>query len=61
VWVVSSDKHTVHVLRADGSVTDHFAVEQELIGLALVPSGSRLMLITIHPSQTISYALRWQL
>jgi hypothetical protein len=59
VWAVSSSAHTLHVLRADGMVTDHFSVQEALVGIALVPSGSRLILIVVHPQETIRYALRW--
>ena len=59
VWAVSSNAHALHVLRADGMVTDHFSVQEALVGIALVPSGSRLIMIVVHPQETIRYALRW--
>jgi hypothetical protein len=57
VWAISTTDHTVHVLRADGLLIDHFRPELPVVGLSLLPNGARLELILVHPDERIRYAL----
>ncbi|MCA9132430.1 MAG: hypothetical protein KDA45_04725 [Planctomycetales bacterium] len=59
LWAVGSG-NTVFLLRADGLITDHFAVSQPLVGLALVPNGDRLVLLLVHPQEQQSFELLWK-
>lgn len=59
VWAVLSGTRTIHILRADGRIIDHFRNAEPVVGLALQPNGARLELTIIHPRQAIRYALDW--
>lgn len=59
VWAVLSGQQTIHILRADGRIIDHFRSADPVVGLALQPNGARLELTVIHPRQAIRYALDW--
>lgn len=58
VWAISELDRTVHLVRADGG-SDHFRVQKPLVGLALTPSGARLVLTLIHVDETVRYDVRW--
>ncbi len=58
VWAISELNRTVHLVRADGA-SDHFRVRKPMVGLALTPSGARLVLTLIHADETVRYDLRW--
>lgn len=59
VWAVLSGKQTIHILRADGRIIDHFRTAEPVVGLSLQPNGARLELTVIHPRQAIRYAIDW--
>ena len=59
VWAVLSDKQTVHLLRADGRIVDHFRTIEPVAGLSLQPNGARLELSLIHAGQAVRYAVDW--
>jgi hypothetical protein len=58
VWAISDHERTIHLVRADGS-SDHFRVRKPLVGLALTPSGPRLILTLVHADETVRFELRW--
>lgn len=58
VWAISELDRTVHLVRSDGG-SDHFRVRKPLVGLALTPSGARLVLTLIHADETVRYDVRW--
>ncbi len=60
IWVVMEPDNTIHILRADGAAGDHFRPQEELRGVAVVPNGNRLVLVLIHPGESVSYELKWQ-
>lgn len=63
VWAVAesgSGHSTVHIMRADGLVSDHFGVRGELRGLTLAAEGSRLVLRLVQAQTAVSYELRWR-
>ena len=60
VWGVLSGANTVHLLRADGRIIDHFRSSDVVVGLALQPNGSRLELSIVHPGQAVRYAVDWR-
>ncbi len=59
VWAVLSGLQTIHILRADGRVIDHFRTAEPVVGLSLQPNGARLELTIVHPRQAIRYAMDW--
>lgn len=58
-WAMSDADQTIHLLRADG-LTDHLRMDQELVGIALLPSGSELLLVIVYPQETALYQLKWR-
>jgi hypothetical protein len=60
VWGVLSGANTVHLLRADGRIIDHFRSSDVVVGLALQPNGSRLELSIVHPGHAVRYAVDWR-
>ncbi len=59
VWAMTSQSQTVHLLRADGRIIDHFRTDQPVVGLALVANGERLELTILHPQHMVRYAIVW--
>ncbi|MEO8270522.1 MAG: hypothetical protein ABI557_12435, partial [Aureliella sp.] len=59
VWALLSGKQTIHVLRADGHIIDHFRTEEPVVGLSLQPNGAKLELSVVHPGQAVRYAVDW--
>ncbi|QDV22369.1 TlpA family protein disulfide reductase [Aureliella helgolandensis] len=59
VWGIVEDQRTVHLLRADGIGRDHFRVSEPITGIAIVPSGDRLILRIVHRSKAINYSMSW--
>jgi hypothetical protein len=57
VWAISTTDHTIHLLRADGLLIDHFRPELPVVGVSLVPNGARLELVIVHPDERMRYAL----
>ena len=60
VWAVADQAGTVHVLRSDGLVIDHFRPHEAPVGVAMVAVGDHLELTLIHRQQVVQYALEWQ-
>ncbi len=59
VWGLSSGDNTIHLLRADGQVIDHFRPNDPVVGLALAANGVRLELTVVHSRESIRYAVDW--
>lgn len=59
VWAVLSGQQTIHILRADGRIIDHFRTADPVVGLALQPNGARLELTVVHLRQAIRHAIDW--
>lgn len=59
VWGISTADNTVHLLRADGLIIDHFRVAEPLVGIALTPNGERLELALVHARETVRYSVDW--
>ncbi len=57
VWGISTSDNTIHLLRADGLIIDHFRPTEPVVGLALAPHGERLELTLVHAQQKVRYAL----
>ena len=60
IWAVLSGQQTIHILRADGRIIDHFRTVEPVVGLVLQPNGARLELTVVHPRQAIRYAMDWK-
>lgn len=60
VWGISTADNTIHLLRADGLIIDHFRVAEPLIGVALTPNGDRLELTLVHSRETVRYSVEWR-
>ena len=59
LWAVLSGKQTIHILRADGRIIDHFRTTESVVGLSLQPNGARLELSVVHAGQAVRYAVNW--
>lgn len=59
VWGLSTADNTIHLMRADGLIIDHFRVAEPLIGVAVTPNGERLELTLVHTRQTVRYSVDW--
>lgn len=59
LWAVLSGKQTIHLMRADGRIIDHFRTAQPVVGLSLQPNGARLELSVVHAGQAVRYAVDW--
>lgn len=60
VWGIATSDNTIHLLRADGLIIDHFRPSEEVVGLALAANGERLELSLVHPRQIVRYAVDWR-
>lgn len=56
VWSVAAAERTIHLLRADGLV-DHLRVADPILGLSLIPSGTRLSLVVVHADRLQAYEI----
>ncbi len=59
IWAVLSGTQTIHVLRADGRIIDHFRAAEPVVGLSLQPNGARLELGVVHAGQAVRFAVDW--
>jgi hypothetical protein len=57
IWAVSQSNQVIHLLRGNGTLTDHFQLEQPIRGLGLLPVGDRTMLYVAHPRGVAIYTL----
>lgn len=57
MWALNQGDNTIHLLRGDAAVTDHFQVDETIRGLGLAPSGNRLRLYVAHPHQIVTYEI----
>ncbi len=56
MWSVAAAERTIHLLRADGLV-DHFRVADPIVGLSLIPTGTRLSLVIVHNDRLQAYEI----
>ncbi|MCA9182460.1 MAG: hypothetical protein KDA51_13435, partial [Planctomycetales bacterium] len=59
LWAVLSGTQTIHLLRADGRIIDHFRTAEAVVGLSLQPNGLRIELTVVHAGQAVRYAVDW--
>lgn len=59
LWAVLSGTQTIHLLRADGRIIDHFRTAEPVVGLSLQPNGARIELTVVHAGQAVRYAIDW--
>ncbi len=59
VWMMVDADQTIYLMRADG-LSDHFRVERPLTGIALTPSGARLLLCLTFRTETSVRELSWR-
>lgn len=57
LWALCHTSQTIHLLRGDGIVTDHFHVDAPVRGLGLVPEGNQLVLYVAHPQVVTKYTV----
>ncbi len=57
MFLITQPNQTIHILRADGQVSDHLQLDQPIRGLALIPVGDQLNLIVAHPRSLDQYAV----
>lgn len=56
-FVVVGPSQTIHLLRADGQLSDHFQLDQPVRGIAALASGDHLQLLIAHPRQLVRYGI----
>ena len=57
LWAILDTAGTLHLLRRDGSWTDHFRPAESAVAIALLPAGDRLTLLLATTNSLVAYRL----
>ncbi len=56
-WAISQGNQVVHLVRGNGTLTDHFQLDETIRGLALIPIGKTMQLYIAHPRNIDIYSI----